>query len=158
MPPEPIRPVYVRTHIHTDGPIPGPHSLLSVTAVMTTERGAAIGTFTASVRELLGATVHPVALHHWRQRPDDWLTTHRGSRPPAVAMAAFARWTEQRPGATVFVADPNEPDYLFLYWYLQRFLGRWPFARTDTDAALRDRLVVAPPCPLTGCRSLAKAG
>ena len=30
MPPDPV---FVTTHIHTDGPIPGPHSLLTLTSV-----------------------------------------------------------------------------------------------------------------------------
>ena len=151
MPPESS--TFVTTHVHTDGPIPGPHSLLTVTAVAYAPDGDPIGTFTTNVRELPGATLHPVALQHWRRRAEDWLTTRRGSRPPAPAMNAFCRWIDDLPGAKVLVADPTEPDYLFVYWYLQRFTGRWPFARTDA----LDHLLPTPACPLTACVSLALA-
>ncbi len=147
---------YVTTHIHTDGPIPGPHSLLTVTAVGHNVDGDLLGTFTTNVRELPGATLHPVALQDWRQRAEDWLCTRRSSRPPAPAMTAFTRWIDALPGEKVFVTDTVEPDYLFLYWYLQRFTGQWPFARTSTEVGLYADLTPTTHCPLTGCRSLAR--
>jgi hypothetical protein len=50
------------------------------------------------------------------------------------------------------VADPTSPDYLFVYWYLQRFAGQWPFVRTSTDPALMHRLPRVSLCPLVSCR------
>ncbi|HVL83874.1 MAG TPA: hypothetical protein VM367_06235 [Pseudonocardia sp.] len=147
--------VYVTSHIHVDGPIPGPHSLLTLAATAHLESGAGggpISTFRVNVRELPGATPHPVSLRTWRERPDDWLTTRRGSRPPAVAMSAFTRWISGLPGEPTFVADPVDADYPFLYWYLQRFTGRWPFARHRTDTDLHAALTRATGCPLSGCR------
>jgi hypothetical protein len=142
---------YVTSHIHIDGPIPGPHSLLTVTAAAHPLDGPT-AEFTTNVRELPGATLHPVALQSWRRRAEDWLSTRRASRPPALAMTAFAQWIDQLPGRPVFVADTAEPDYLFLYWYLQRFTGRWPFASTLTDAGLHGRMSCSTLCPLAGCR------
>lgn len=78
MPPDPL----VTTHVHTDGPIPGPHSLLTLTSAAHTGGGVLISTFSANVRELPGATLHPAALSHWRSRADDWLHSRRASRPP----------------------------------------------------------------------------
>jgi hypothetical protein len=143
---------YVTSHIHIDGPIPGPHSLLTVTAAAHPVDGPT-AEFTTNVRELPGATLHPVALQSWRRRAEDWLSTRRASRPPALAMTAFAQWIDQLPGRPVFVADTAEPDYLFLYWYLQRFTGRWPFATTLTDAGLHGRLSCSSLCSLAGCRT-----
>jgi hypothetical protein len=142
---------YVTSHIHIDGPIPGPHSLLTVTAAAHPLDGPT-AEFTTNVRELPGATLHPGALQSWRRRAEDWLSTRRASRPPALAMTAFAQWIDQLPGRPVFVADTAEPDYLFLYWYLQRFTGRWPFASTLTDAGLHGRMSCSTLCPLAGCR------
>ncbi|MGH3613206.1 MAG: hypothetical protein ACRDRK_11555 [Pseudonocardia sp.] len=147
---------YVISHIHTDGPIPGPHSLLTISSAAysdCSEHGSLISTFTTNVRELPGATLHPIDLQIWRDRAEDWLTTRRASRPPALATTAFARWIDHLPGRATFVADTAEPDYLFLYWYLQRFAGHWPFARTSTEADLIDRLPRTPPCPLASCRT-----
>ena len=56
MPPETL---YVTTHIHTDGPIPGPHSLLTLASAAHAASGALTSTFTANLRELPGATLHP---------------------------------------------------------------------------------------------------
>ena len=78
MPPETV---FVTLHIHTDGPIPGPHSLLTLSSAAHQGDGGLIGTFTTNVRELPGATLHPVSLQHWRARAEDWLTTRRASRP-----------------------------------------------------------------------------
>lgn len=144
---------YVTTHIHIDGPIPGPHSLLTLTSAAHLLDGGLISTFTTNVSELPGATLHPIALQTWRRRAEDWLTTRRASRPPALATTAFADWIDRLPGRPVFVADTAEPDYLFLYWYLQRFTGGWPFATTLTDAGLHSRLSCSTLCPLAGCRT-----
>ncbi|MBW0116251.1 hypothetical protein [Pseudonocardia abyssalis] len=148
MPPDP----FVTTHIHTDGPIPGPHSLLTLTSAAFTGHGVLISTFTANVRELPGATLHPIALSHWRARADDWLHTRRASRPPAPAMIDYTRWIEKLAGTPSFVADPARADYVFVYWYLQRFIGHWPFADTLLDPVLHDRLDCSTLCSLASCR------
>jgi hypothetical protein len=150
MPPD----VHVTSHIHTDGPIPGPHSLLAlVSAAHPGGGGRPTSVFTVNVCELPGATLHPVALQSWRGRAEDWLSTRRASRPPALAMNAYVRWLERLPGRPVLVADTADPDYLFLYWYLQRFAGDWPFAGTLADAALHARMACTTLCPLAGCRT-----
>ncbi len=147
--------LYVITHIHTDGPIPGPHSLLTLTSSAHTPqpgRGP-IGTFGVNLRELTGATVDPAALQTWRRHPDDWLASRRSSRAPAIAMGTYLRWVDRLPGEPVFVADSAGPDYLFLFWYLQRFAGRWPFAGTRTEPGLYHQFDCTALCPLTGCRT-----
>ena len=149
MPPE----IHVTTHIHTDGPIPGPHSLLTLTSAAHLRGGGPIQTFTTNVRELPGATLHPVALQNWRRRAEDWLSTRRASRPPAHAMTAYTAWIERLPGRPVLITDTTQPDYLFLYWYLQRFTGLWPFAGTLADAELHHRFTCTTYCPLAGCRA-----
>lgn len=142
---------FVSSHIHVDGPIPGPHSLLTVTSVAHTADGDPIGTFTANVRELPGASLHPAALQEWKRKAEDWLCTRRGSRPPAQVMTAYAGWISDLPGEKVFVSDPDEPDYLFLCWYLQRFAGLWPYSRTSA-AAPAGALDPTGLCSLGGCR------
>jgi hypothetical protein len=148
--------VHVTTHIHTDGPIPGPHSLL--TLVSAAHRGSAprrpLSTFSVNVRELPGATVHPGALQTWRRHPEDWLASRRASRAPAAAMNAYLRWVDGLPGQPTLITDYALPDHLFIYWYYMRFAGRWPFATVIVDADLRCQLS-EPFCSLKGCRTVA---
>lgn len=147
MPPE----IYVSTHVHTDGPIPGPHSLLTLASAAYTADGSPISTFVAKMRELPGAAPHPTALHDWRDRAEEWLCTRRASRPPALATADHARWVSHLPGRAALVTDPIRPDHLFLYWYLQRFAGHWPYARTIIDVGIAARFECSGTCFLTGC-------
>ena len=154
MPPEIT---FVTTHVHTDGPIPGPHSLLTLTSAAHSRSGGLTSTFTMNVRELPGATLHPVALQRWRQRPEDWLSSRRASRPPATVMTAYRRWALGLPGEKVLVTDTSESDHLFVYWYLHRFTGSWPFARTLIEAGLHRRLGCTQLCPLAGCHNPAPA-
>ena len=141
----------VTTHIHTDGPIPGPHSLLTLASAAYSADGALIAEFSANIRELPGATLHPAALATWRSRAEDWLSTRRAARPPAQVTNAYASWVGGLGGRPVFVTDPDEPDHLFCYWYLQRFAGRWPFAGTIPASEVDDRFRSAPLCSLQGC-------
>jgi hypothetical protein len=143
----------ITAHIHVDGPIPGPHSLLTLTAVAHPGSGGPTSSFTTNLRELPGATLHPAALQTWRTRAEDWLSSRRAARPPALAMRAFTRWLDQLPGDKVFVTDTTEPDYLFLYWYLQRFTGTWPFAGTRPETAPAGLTECTSLCPLAGCRT-----
>lgn len=143
--------LYVTTHVHTDGPIPGPHSLLTLTSSAYRAGGVPIGTFTANLRELPGATLHPTALATWRDRAEDWLWTRRAARPPAQVANAFVSWVESLGGRPEFVTDPEAPDHLFCFWYLQRFAGRWPFAGLVPTSGAADRSWSPPPCPLSGC-------
>ena len=154
----PLETVFVTLHLHTDGPIPGPHSLLTLSSAAHRGDGGLIATFTANMRELPGATLHPVSLEHWRTRAADWLTTRRASRPPALATDAYARWIATLPGTPTLVTEPVGTDHLFLYWYLHRFAGQWPFARTSTEPDPYRRLP-RPLCSLSGCReTLARSG
>ena len=50
---------YVSTDIEADGPIPGPHSMLSLGSAAFTADKHLIGTFTVNLETLPGATAHP---------------------------------------------------------------------------------------------------
>jgi hypothetical protein len=151
MPPD----LYVSTHIHTDGPIPGPHSLLTLSAAAHSAAGDPLGTFSVNLRELHGATLHPASHREWRTRAEEWLTTRRAARPPALATLAFARWTARLPGRPVFVAEPES--YLFVYWYAQRFAGEWPFVGTVPAESAPAHVTAVDLCALASCRALSAA-
>jgi len=48
-------------------------------------------------------------------------------------MAAYAGWLDSLPGKPVFVGYPAAFDFMFIYWYLIRFVGRSPFSFSAVD-------------------------
>jgi hypothetical protein len=81
--------VYVSTDVETDGPIPGPHSMLSFASAAYRADKTLVGTFSANLGALPGATAHPATMNWWAQHADAWEATRRDVRDPAEAMAAY---------------------------------------------------------------------
>ena len=45
-------------------------------------------------------------------------------------MLAYVEWIKSLKGKPVFVAYPAGFDFLFVYWYLIRFVGESPFSHS----------------------------
>jgi hypothetical protein len=129
----PRREVYVSTDVEADGPIPGPHSMLSVASAVFDDDGLVLATWTANLDTLDGAQGHPTTMEWWRSQPEAWAACRVDPRPPADAMNEYAAWLEALPGRPVFVAYPAGFDFTFVYWYLIRFAGRSPFSHSALD-------------------------
>lgn len=127
------REIYVSTDVESDGPIPGPNSMLSLGSVALDADGTRHGEYSASLLELPGATPDPRTMAWWRTQPEAWEACRRDPRPPELVMPEYAAWVESLPGAPVFVAYPAGYDFLFVYWYLIRFAGRSPFSHSALD-------------------------
>ncbi|AAU93006.1 exonuclease [Methylococcus capsulatus str. Bath] len=125
--------IYVSVDIEADGPIPGPHSMLSIGAVAYGAQGDLLGEFTVNLETLPGAAPHPAMAEWWRQFPEAWNAHRRNTRPPAEAMNAFADWLEELPGKPIFLAWPATWDFMWIYWYLICFTGRRPFSEHGID-------------------------
>ena len=95
--------VFVSTDVETDGPIPGPHSMLSFASAAFTADKRSVGTFSANLQTLPGATGHPKTMEWWRSQPDAWAACRRDARPPEEAMPEYVRWLKGLPGKPVFV-------------------------------------------------------
>jgi DNA polymerase III alpha subunit (gram-positive type) len=52
---------------------------------------------------------------------------------PEQAMARYVSWIKSLAGKPVFVAYPAGFDFLFVYWYLIRFVGDSPFSHSALD-------------------------
>jgi hypothetical protein len=125
--------IYISTDIEADGPIPGPHSMLSfASAAYRTDR-MLLGTFTANLQLLPGATGHPATMEFWSQHKDAYAATRLNPKDPAVAMMEYVRWIESLKGTPVFVGYPAGFDFVFIYWYLHRFTGASPFGHSALD-------------------------
>jgi hypothetical protein len=127
------REVYVSTDVEADGPIPGPHSMLSLASAAFDEDGALLATYSVNLALLDGAAPDPVTTAWWQKQPEAWAACRVDPQPPATALPAYAAWLDALPGRPVFVAYPAGFDFTFVYWYLIRFVGRSPFSHVALD-------------------------
>lgn len=125
--------IYISTDVETDGPIPGPHSMLSFGSAAYTADKQLVATFSANLETLDGATAHPQTSAWWATQPEARAACRSDLQPPAVAMRAYVDWIKSLGGKPVFVAYPAGFDFLFVYWYLIRFVGESPFSHSALD-------------------------
>ena len=125
--------IYVSTDIEADGPIPGPHSMLSFASAAYTEDKQLIATFSANLETLPGAAAHPVQAAWWKTQEAAWAACRTDLRQPEEAMLAYVAWVEALPGKPVFVGMPAGFDFTFMFWYMMRFTGRCPFSWSALD-------------------------
>jgi hypothetical protein len=125
--------VYVSTDVEVDGPIPGPHSMLSLGSAAYLADKTLVSTFTVNLELLPGASGHPETMAWWAKHPEAWEASRCDLRAPADAMTDYVGWLEALPGSPVFVGYPAAFDFLFVYWYVMRFVGRSPFSFAALD-------------------------
>jgi hypothetical protein len=125
--------IYISTDVETDGPIPGPHSMLSLGSAAYTADKRLLGTFSANFETLVGAAAHPETAAWWATQPEAWAACRSNLEAPESVMKRYVTWIEALPGEPVFVAYPAGFDFLFVYWYLIRFAGRSPFSHSALD-------------------------
>jgi hypothetical protein len=125
--------VYVSTDVEADGPIPGPHSMLSFASAAYRADKTLVGTFEANLELLPGATGDPKTMNWWQTQPEAWAACRSDPRDPAVVLPEYVRWVKSLPGKPVFVGYPAAYDFLFVYWYLIRFAGESPFSHSALD-------------------------
>jgi DNA polymerase III alpha subunit (gram-positive type) len=125
--------IYVSTDIETDGPIPGPHSMLSFASAAYTAEKQLISTFSANLELLDGAVGHPSTMSWWKERWHLYEVTRVDAESPEAALQRYVTWIKQLPGKPVFVAYPVGFDFTFMYWYLIKFVGESPFSFSALD-------------------------
>ena len=128
-----IEEIFVSTDVEADGPIPGPHSMLSFASAAYTADKRLIATFSANLATLEGAAPHPVQAAWWETQPEAWAACRKDLQDPAAALVAYVEWVEALPGKPVFVAMPAGFDFTFMFWYMMRFAGRCPFSWSALD-------------------------
>lgn len=125
--------IYVSTDVESDGPIPGPNSLLSFGSAAYRADKSLVSTFTRNLETLPGAAGAPDTMAWWRTQPEAWAACRQNLAPPGTAMRDYLVWIKQLPGKPVFVGYPAAYDFLFVYWYLIRFTGESPFSHSALD-------------------------
>jgi hypothetical protein len=125
--------IYVSTDVESDGPIPGPHSMLSFASAAFLPDKTLVDTFTANLMTLPGASANPGTMNWWKQHPEKWAAARTDLQDPEIAMRRYVDWVRRLPGVPVFVAYPAGFDFLFVYWYLINFVGESPFSFSALD-------------------------
>lgn len=125
--------IYVSTDVEVDGPIPGPHSMLCFGSAAYRPDKTIVSTFSANLELLPGASSHPDTMAFWAQHQEAWTACRDHLRDPAEAMVAYVEWLDALPAQPVFVGFPASFDFMFVYWYMMRFVGRSPFSFSALD-------------------------
>lgn len=128
---------YISTDIETDGPLPGPNSMLSFGSaafVLEGGKGKLINTFSRNLIELPEAAADPkTKTGFWDKNPKAWEACRENPVAPVDAMWDYVAWIGKMPGRPVFVGYPATFDFLFMYTYLLRFTGASPFSFSALD-------------------------
>jgi DNA polymerase III alpha subunit (gram-positive type) len=128
-----VKEIYISTDIEADGPIPGPHSMLSIGAAAYTADKVLVSTFSANLETLPGAQAHPKTAEWWTKQPDAWAACRKDLELPEPAMRRYVAWIKSLDGKPVFVAYPAAYDFMFVYWYLMKYVGESPFSHSALD-------------------------
>ena len=125
--------IYVSTDMEADGPLPGPHSMLSLGSAAFTDSGDLVATFRANLKPLPGSKPDPQTMKWWSGQPEAWIRATENPRDPATVMKEYAEWLKALPGKPLFVGYPANYDFLFVYWYLMSFTKESPFGFQALD-------------------------
>ena len=137
--------IYVSTDIEADGPIPGPHSMLSLASVAYRADKQVVSEFSANLAPLPDAAPHPRTMHWWGGHPEALAKARENPEDPESAMPRYARWLRELPGRIVMVGLPAPWDFMWVYWYLQKFVGDSPFGHSALDVKSYAMAVVKRP-------------
>src|SRR5258708_9498456 len=98
--------IYVSTDIEADGPIPGPHSMLSFASAAFRSDKTLVGTFEANLVTLPGAQGDPKTMTWWHGQPEAWAACRKHPRAPAIVLPEYAACLKRLPANPVLLCDP----------------------------------------------------
>ncbi|MEE9404483.1 MAG: hypothetical protein V3V20_06290 [Algisphaera sp.] len=125
--------LYICTSIEVDGPIPGPHSMLSLASAAYDTRQQLVSLFSINLQPLKKAQAHPDTLAHWKSMPEAWAVVTHEPETPHRAMLEYIDWLDHLPAQKVLVAYPAARAFAFIEYYLFKFAGRSPFHKSALD-------------------------
>ena len=125
--------IYISTHVETDGPIPGPNSMLSFGSAAFQPDKTLISTFQINLETIPGAQGSPRTMEWWKGQPETWHAVRQNPVPPAKAMRDYVAWMKKLEAKPVFVGYPGGFDFMFIYWYCMRYTGECPFSHSAID-------------------------
>lgn len=119
--------VYFSADVETDGPIPGPYSMLSFALVVAGTYDGHTFTRSPDNSPSFYAELMPISeefqLEALAVNGLDRARLVREGKDPGVVMTEAARWIHEtaRGGTPILVAYPLAFDWTWLYWYFVRF-------------------------------------
>ncbi len=125
--------IYISCDVEADGKIPGQSSMLSFGAAAYSLPKTLVSTFAANLELLPEATPDPETMSWWQTQPDAWKACRTNLEDPKAAMTRFVDWIRKLPGQPVFVGYPVAYDFMWVYWYLIRYVGQSPFSHSALD-------------------------
>lgn len=137
-----MKELYFSLDIEADGPIPGPHSMLSYgIAAFDRENETPVASHDMNLVLLPGASPHEGTMEFWNasnQNRAAYSATREDTVSPDNALRITNHWIErvceENGGAKpVCVAYPASFDFMFLYWYFMNFMGSCPFGFQALD-------------------------
>src|SRR6266699_2275217 len=99
--------IYVSTDVETDGPIPGPHSMLSFGSAAYRADKTLVDTFSANLQTLPGAAGHPETMAWWQTQPEAWAEARKDPPGPRRGDAGLHRLAEGPAGQAGFRRLPR---------------------------------------------------
>lgn len=160
--------IYFSTDVETNGPIPGPFSMLSLGSAayqMNSDNTfVLLSTFSVNLEALPDATECPDTMEFWAKHPDAYAATRQNTETPVAGMRSFAAWIEkvvstqqsvtERKIRPVFVGYPAGFDFMWVYWYLIRFFKYSPFSFSALDSKTYAAAVLKTPYRSVGKREM----
>ena len=92
-----------------------------------------VATFSTNLDTLSDSAAYPNTAQWWASQPEAWAACRKDPEAPAHAMARYVAWIQHLEGKPVCVVYPAGFDFLFVYWYLMRFVGESPFSHSALD-------------------------
>jgi hypothetical protein len=129
--------LFISVDVEVDGPIPGPHNMLSLGAVaFTIHKGnyKELDTFEVNL-ELLPESepMDPSTAKFWKDNQAAYDATRVNTKAPKKAMEDFVKWMETFGRKPTFISYPAGLDFTFVYWYLMRYMKKSPFSFSALD-------------------------
>jgi len=160
--------IYFSTDVETNGPIPGPFSMLSLGSAAYRLRPdntfVLLSTFSINFETMPYATEDTDTMNFWAKHPDAYAATRQQTETPVAAMRRFVAWIDEvvssqskdsdRKIRPVFVGYPAGFDFMFVYWYLIRFFHSSPFSFSALDAKTYAAAVLKTPYHRVGKREM----
>ena len=100
--------IYISTDVETDGPIPGPHSMLSLGSAAYTADKILVSTFSANLETLPGARAHPKTAEWWAKQPEAWAASRKDLESPEQAMTRYVTFVLLR-DAAIYLSMSLQP-------------------------------------------------